>query len=454
MHHNNLSSLTHLESYISEVLAQRTARGKRGWQEILHAHPADIADLAENISLRSAHRLFKKLPLEIFTRTFEQLTHLGQVAVIEKVSGETAEHLLRSLSSDDAVDLFEHMDDERAKHYLKLMQKKQRMRIASLLSFEHDSAGGIMNNDVLTLHNDWTVKKCVSLMQRLKPHIELRLRIYVTDNDNVLLGHITLDQLILSKPDTQLSKILKKNDLSLNAHTDQETAINKMRHYDLQTAPVVDEHNHFLGVIMPDDVMEVLEEEASEDVYKMSGVGHVEHSYFETPMMVMLYERSKWLIGLLLFQSVSSIIMKRFDTMLAEHVIISLFLTMLIGTGGNAGNQSATLVIRGLATGEISRSKRIKLFFREFGLGFFIAATLSCISFLRVYYMHGHLLAAFAISFSLFCIVLSSVMLGTLIPLLLDRFGIDPAHSAAPFLSTLMDIIGILIYCSICSYML
>jgi len=454
MHHQTISSLSHLEPYIKEILAHRTARGKKGWETILHAHPSDIADLAENIATSYRKKLFKKLPIEIFTRVFDQLSHLLQVASIEDVSQDTAEHLLRALSSDDVVDLLEHMDDERAKHYLKLMQKKQRTRIANLLTFEHDSAGGIMNSDLLTLHSDWTVKKCISLLQRLKPQTEVRYCLYVTDSKNILLGHITLDQLVLSKPDTLLHKILKKNDVLIKANEDQETAIQKMMHYDVQSAPVVDEHQHFLGVIMPDDVVEVLEEEASEDVYKMSGVGHVEHTYFETPMMVMLYERSKWLIGLLLFQSVSSIIMKRFDAMLTEHVIISLFLTMLIGTGGNAGNQSATLVIRGLATGEIGRSKRVKLFLREFGLGLMIATTLSFISFLRVYYMHGAIIAAAAISLSLFCIVLASMILGTLIPLALDRLGIDPAHSAAPFLATLMDIIGILIYCSICSYML
>lgn len=447
-------ALTHLEYIIDQVLSERTKAGKAGWHELCRAHPSDIASLVENISEHYYKRLFAKLPLDAATATFERLETSVQVTVLDKLTIEQIEHTFRYMDADDLTDLLEYVSDDDAKTYLKLLQKKQRTHIINLLSFDSKSAGGIMNSEVFTLTNDLTVKNSIGLLRRITAHQEIRYRIYVTDHDNQLVGYLTIDQLILNKPETPIRNLLDPIEVAISAHEDQEEAVNKMTHYGLLSAPVVDDHNHFLGVISGDDAMEVLEEETSEDVYMMSGVGHVEHSYFETPLPKMIFERSKWLIGLLLFQSVSSFIMKRYDQMLSDHVIISLFLTMLIGTGGNAGNQSATLVIRGLATGEIGRSKRFALLLREFGMSILIASMLSAVSFARVWTMHSNLPAALAISASLFFIVMTSMMLGTLIPLTLNRLGVDPAHSAAPFLSTLMDIIGILIYCSICSWLL
>jgi len=227
-----------------------------------------------------------------------------------------------------------------------------------------------------------------------------------------------------------------------------------MTHYKSYSVPVVDTKNRFVGVILADDLIEIIEDEAQEEAYRISGVGDVSESYFETSTWHLVYERSKWLITLLLLQSFSPYIMSKFDAMLSQHVIISLFLTMLIGTGGNAGNQSSTLVIRGLATGEIPASKAVSLIIRELFIGFVIAGILSVVSFARVFITYNDVTSATAISISLFTIVVASILLGTLIPLILNRLKIDPAHSAAPFLSTLMDILGISIYCTICYYML
>ena len=455
MHKKHLSSLLTITPYINEVCTRSTPGGAKGWQLITQSHPSDIADLIEALGIRAQKKLVKKFSLPLLAKTFEQLTHLTQVDIIKMLPDDTAADVLKHMHADEVVDVFEHLDDDSVKHYLKLLQKKQRSQILSLLTFDPKSAGGIMTSDVLTLHSDMTVKKSIGLLQRARPNeVEIRYRVYVADNDNRLVGHITLDTLVTNKPETPLSKLIKKNEVVISAHEDQEEAVHKMAHYDVSSVPVVDDDGHFLGVIMSTDAFEVIEEEASEDVYKMSGVGHVEHTYFETPLFQMFYERGKWLVPLLLFQSVSGQIMSRFDGMLAEHVVIAFFLTMLIGTGGNAGNQSATLVIRGLATGEINRQQGLLVLMREFAIGLMIAASLALISWGRVMVTNGNTVIATAISLSLFLIVLASMVLATLIPLALERLGIDPAHSAAPFLATLMDIIGIIIYCSICSYML
>jgi len=448
------SSLLSLESFIDEVLEQSSGRGVWGWAKVCGAHPSDVADFLEHLPRSKQLQLFIKLPVDLSTRVFTRLFRVTQADVLLQLNTDQAGHLLKGMHADLLVDLFEELDDAQVEHFLKLLQKKQRSRIVNLLGFDPKSAGGIMNSDVFTLHSDLTVKNSISILQRISPQLEVRYRVYVTDKDNLLVGHITLDQLVINKPEMLVSSFMGTNELIINAYEDQEEVVKKMNHYGVLSVPVVDTYGHFLGIISGDDVVSVMEEEASEDVYRMSGVGHVERSYFETPTSMMFFERSKWLVGLLLLQSVSSVIMRHYETMLAQNVILTLFLTMLIGTGGNAGNQSATLVIRGLATGEIGQKKRFIVFLRECMLGLFIATLLSVISFGRVWIMHGDLGAAFVISVSLFAIVCVSMLLGTLIPLTLHHFKIDPAHSAAPFLATLMDIIGILLYCSVCKFLI
>jgi magnesium transporter len=451
---NQLVSLISLEPIIDQVIDQSSARGVEGWTRLCAAHPSDIADLIEYIARPQQLALFIKLPSDIGLRVFGRFERMTQADLLLRLNNDQAAYLLKNMHSDALVDLFEELEDDQVEHFLKLLQSKQRSRIVSLLSFDPKSAGGIMNSDVFTLQNDLTVKSCINILQRLSPQQEVRYRVYVTDKDNVLVGHITLDKLVLNKPETPINTLLNKNEIVINVYEDQEEAVRKMTHYGVLSSPVVDAYNHFLGVISGDDVVNVIEEEASEDVYRMSGVGHVERSYFETSMSMMFFERSKWLVGLLLLQSVSSMIMKQFNEVLAQNVILTFFLMMLMGTGGNAGNQSATLVIRGLATGEIGRKKHMLVFLRESMLSIFIAGLLGTISFARVWLMHGDLAAAFAISVSLICIVCTSMLLGTLIPLTLHHFKIDPAHSAAPFLATLMDVVGTLLYCTICSWLL
>jgi Mg2+ transporter (mgtE) len=311
-----------------------------------------------------------------------------------------------------------------------------------------------MNSDVLTLERDFTVKKSVAVLQHIKIPKETLRRIYVTSKENFLVGYINLEDLIINAPETPLARLVRENELIININQDQEDVARQMHHYDLLSAPVVDEHGYFLGVITAADIVEIVEEEASEDVYKMSGLSPVVHSYFQTSFSNLLWQRSLWLGGLLLLQSVSGFVLSKYQTLMQGHIFLSFFYTMLIGTGGNAGNQSATLVIRGLATGEISRQNAIRVLVREFSMSIAIAALLFIITFARVYFIYPSVISAAAISLSLFLIINMSMIIGTFIPFLLERLNLDPAHSAAPFLATLMDIIGIFIYCVVCNRIL
>jgi magnesium transporter len=447
--------LLQIENNIDAVIADDTALGVDLWQLLVQQHPADVATLVERLSEEQQLGILKKLPKELAINTFKYLESLLQAVLLIELDTDQATSILNKMPADELTDLFDHLSDEDLEKYLKLLQKKERNRIISLLNFNPRSAGGRMNSDVISLQKDFTVKKCIDLLQRLGPQKDVMERIYITNKDHVLVGHITLDKLVLTRPETFLSQIIQKNELIVYVDEDQEDVADQMHHYGLSSVPVVDKQNHFLGVITAQDVVEIIKEEESEDVYKMSGLASsVSHGYFSTSVWRLIWHRSVWLISLMLFQSVSGMIMGTYNSLIQNHVIISFFLTMLIGTGGNAGNQSATLVIRGLINNEISRDNAAKVLWREFRVGLAIASLLVVFGFFRVYYFYRDVASALAINISLFFIVITSMIVGAMIPIILERFNLDPAHSAAPFLTTLMDIVGVLICCFICSKIL
>lgn len=443
-----------IEDNIQSVIKEDTTQGQILWKKILHQHHADIAELITKLDKAKQKQLFNKLPRVIATKVFQELPEPIQALLLKTIEIDEIAVLFQKMSSDQLTDLFEHVSDKNLKKYLKLIQRKQRNKIISLLHLNPESAGRIMNSDVLTLQRDFTVKKSISLLQRVDLPKETLRRIYVTNRDNILVGYINLEDLVINKAETPLTHIIQKNELLISVLEDQEEVAHQMQHYGLLSAPVVDEESHFLGVITADDIVDIVEEEASEDVYKMSGLTPVEHSYFQTPFRSLFFQRSIWLGSLLLLQSVSPFILSRYEALIQSHVFLSFFYTMLIGTGGNAGNQSATYVIRGLATGEISRKNAMRVLMREFGMSLVLAVMLFGITFARTYATHADVTSAFAISLSLVLIINMSMILGTFIPFMLERLNIDPAHSAAPFLATLMDILGIFIYCAVCSRIL
>lgn len=443
--------LFQIENNIDVVISEETVLGKDLWLILMAQHYADVAMLVGKLEEPHQVALFKKLPRDLSIKVFRKLPQQQQAVLLLALELDQAAIVLKNMPADELTDLFDYLSDDDLEKYLKLLQSKQRNQILSLLSFNPRSAGGRMNSDMITLQKEFTVRRSVELLQRLSHTKTVMQRMYVTNKDDVLVGYVTLDKLVLSKPETLIAHIMGYNELVVSVDEDQEEVANQMHHYSLLYAPVVDKHNHFLGVITADDVFEIIREEGSEDVYKMFGLIPVDQGYFAAPIWRFVWQRGIWLVGLLVLQSLSGLILASYNDMISKYTIIAVFLTMLIGTGGNAGNQSAIVVIRGLTTREVSRRNAYKVLIREMLIGFFMALVLVIVAFARVYWSYRDLLSAFVISISLFLVVMTSVSLGALIPILFERFDIDPAHTAAPFLATIMDILGVLIYCFVCS---
>lgn len=445
---NSRNILEEVRDNIDTVIKQDSELGKVLWREFLTIHPADIARFFSDIDRQTFKQLFLNLPKTLKLEVFEELSDTMKVYALSFMSDQDRADALNVLPADELTDTFDLLSDEELKSYLSLLHRKARERVFSLMKFDPESAGGIMDTEVLTLTEDFTVEKSIKLLQRLRLSRDIYQQIYVTNRDYQLVGYIRLEDLVLQSPKTRISEFMRKNELVAQAQEDQEAIAKKMVHYGLMTVPVVGDNNQFLGVIPSETLVDIIVEEAGEDVQKMSALAPLKYPYFETSFFRFLYERSYILVALLLAQSFSTTIMRAYESTL-QFGFLLYFTTMLISTGGNTSSQTSAIAIQGMASGEIRPSNMFRFLRREMLMALVLALILGVTSFIRAYLTAHNVLESFAISFSLSVIVLVSVIIGGCVPLLLKRLNIDPAFSAGPFLATLMDILGILIYCFI-----
>lgn len=450
---NREKLFTEIKENIDMVLSKKPGVGESLWKTFTDLHPADISDFMGELPREQAKLLFATLPKEIKMDTFEEFSYFMQGIVLEGMSDQEKIDAFHTLPADELADLFDNLSDEELKKYLALLQKDVREQVLSLLQFEPDSAGGIMTTEVITLVKEFTVKQAINLLQRLQPKQEVHQNIYVVDKEHNLLGHIRLESLVLHKPDERIESFMRSNELVVRANEDQEYVAKEMVHYGLTTAPVVSSNNKFLGVISTEDLVDVIMEEATEDVQRMASLPPMKYPYFDIPFFRILFLRSYVLIALLIAESFSGTLLRYYDNVV-KFGILGSFLPMLISAGGNSGSQTSAVVIQGLASGEIAFSNMFRLLWRELYVSLLSASLLGVISFIRAYWVGGSLIECIAISSSLGLIVLISSILGTIIPFILRRFNIDPAFSAGPFLATLMDILGIVIYCRVSNFLL
>lgn len=439
---------------IIDVITRSSELGQELWNELTqNTHPADIAQFLSNLYKDEAFELYATFDDELKISVFEYFSDNMKVAILPALSDKDKLVVLEHLPAHDLVDFFDRLDDEEVKNLFKLMQKKDRRNVIELMKFGPDSAGGIMETDVISFHQDLTVEKAIQILQKIQPKKEIHQEIYVTDRDNKLVGHIKLEDLVLKSPKTVLHDILRENDFIAYAEQDQEEVAQKMVHYHLMNIPVITKENQFLGVIPSDTLVDVIEEEASEDVYRMSAMTPIKHTYFETPFFRLLWERSFILVALLLLESLSTTILESFDSTLAGFYLTA-FITMIVSAGGNTSSQTSALAIQGLSSGEINFANMSKFLKREFLMSLAISSALGVTAFLRVYFIRHEIWTSLAVAVSLSSIVTLSVILGSILPIILKRFKIDPAFSAGPFLATIMDIFGSLIFCYIAKLIL
>jgi len=433
---------------IETVIMHDSPLGQSLWKALLVVHPADIAQFLTELSSDHRTRLFLKLPRDLKLEVFEELSDIMKVRVLGYMNESDLVDALNILTADELTDLFDLLSDEELKKYLNLLHQKARQEVIALLKFHPESAGGIMDTHILSLMDDFTVEKSIKILQRLRPRRDIHQQIYVTDRWHKLVGHIFLEDLVLESPSKRISEFMRGNELVAQADEDREVIARQMVHYGLMTIPVVGKDNYFLGVIPSETLVDVIVEEATEDVQKMSALAPMKHSYFETSFWRMLYERSFILIPLLLVESFTRVILNSYEAY--TSIFLLSFIPMLISTGGNTSNQTSTLVIQGMAAGDIRSDNKYKFLRKELCMAFMLSMILGASAFIRVYFlMSCSFMQSITIALTLFTTILVSMGLASMLPFLLKRLNIDPAFSAGPFLATLMDILGVFILCQL-----
>lgn len=438
--------LYEIQDNIDEVIAHESTLGKNLWRKLLEIHPVDIAYLLKSLNKSHIKVLYKALPKHVQLDLFHELQDNLKVYVLSFLDDQEQVEAFQTLSTDDLTDLFDIFSDEELKRYLDSLNKRVREKIIKMLKFEPESAAGIMDTDVITLMEDFTVEKSIHIMQRLRPSRDVHRQIFVVNKEHRLIGYVYLEDLVFHKPNARISSFMHKNELIAYAQEDREKIARKMVHYGVTTVPVIGDDDIFLGVIAGDTLMNTLVEEATEDVHKMAAVTPLKRPYFEIPFFQSLYERSYILVILLLAGSISTTIMRMYESTLTE--VLLFFVPMLTSVGGNTSNQTSAVAIRGMVSGEFDESNMKYFLRREFVMASFLAFILGVTAFIRVYFTNFIIWDSIVISFTLAIIVLVSVTLGSAMPFMLKRLNIDPAFSAGPFLATIMDILGILIYCT------
>ncbi|MCA8991412.1 MAG: magnesium transporter [Planctomycetaceae bacterium] len=410
---------------VAEILEDMSP--ERAWDVFRHASPATQAEL-----------------LSFFPLSF-------QMRLVEIIDRASLSKIIEEMPADDRVDLLGEMDADHFEAIMPLIAQAERAEIRKLLSYPEESAGSIMTTEYASLPAGIKVREALDKLRVQAPSRETIYYIYITDEERHLMGFLSLRKLIQAKPDTELAKLMDRDVIYVRVTDDQEDVANEIRRYDFIAIPVVDEQNRLVGIVTHDDAADVLADEATEDAHLAAGVQPLDESYIDTPFFVLAQKRALWLVVLLGAASATAQVLGWLESD-GSHAWMVLFLPMVLASGGNAGSQSATLVIRALATEEVEgmvgwiawREARIGAC-----LGFILATLAGCVSFL----MRGPW-EAVVVASTVFSVVMFGTVVGAMLPLALKRFNQDPAIMSNPMIAALSDLMGVLIYYTAAAWLL
>ena len=424
-------------------------------KRLLPLHPKDIAELISNLPT-PAYKLFvfRLVPYDKATDVFECLSPEEEEDMLKTLSSREIREILNEMSPDDRTELFEEMPAELVKKFINLLSPEERRVAVEILNYPPDCVGRLLTPDFVQLYEDMTAESALAHIKKVGIKKETVYHSYVLGKDKKLIGIVSLKKLVLADSDVKISEIMFKDVIKVTAVTDQEKAANLFKHYDLIVLPVVDNNDILLGIVTFDDLVDVLEEEATEDFEKIAAVLPVEKPYIEASFFELIWKRSFWLIVLVIFSSVSSLVMKSYSGVIQQWMALTFFLPVLIATGGNAGMQSAMMIVRGLTVGDIGMKDFFKVVFREAVLGFSIGIILAIVGLVRVLVQEGDGLLSISVGVAIGFTVMFAAIIGAALPIIFRKLRLDPALMSGPLITTIVDIAGIFIYFQIALFML
>ena len=353
------------------------------------------------------------------------------------------------MSPDDRAKMFDELPAKVVRRLLSQLSPKERQATAILLGYKESTAGRIMTPEYISLKENLTVSQTLERIRSLSNASEVVYYLYVTDSSRQLTGIVSLRDLVIATPDTTLAEIMTRDVVFVHTDTDREEVARTIQRYDIVAVPVVDSEERLVGVVTVDDVIDIIEQEATEDIYALGGVQADENSYFQTNLLTVARRRVVWLFVLLLTNTVTGAIIRSQESLLQEVVILAAFIPLLTGTGGNVGAQSSTVVIRGLNTEEIQSMGAGKVVFREAAAGILLGLILGIMATVWAYFLQGSMQVAISVGISLVAIALLASVAGSALPFLFRSLSLDPALMSAPFITTAVDVLGVLIYFNI-----
>ncbi|KIH77901.1 magnesium transporter [Geoalkalibacter ferrihydriticus] len=408
-------------------------------------HPADIAHLFRYLDLKEQRILFNLLEdAETSAYVLSELDHAVGALLLEQIDKETITEVLQEMPYDDAVDIIRNMPEELAEEILNIMQDEDSTEIEQLLQYDEDTAGGIMATEIFSLREDMRVREAIEALQQAQD-AEMVFYVYVTDDYGHLVGVLSLRQLLTVAPDTHLKDIMTRDVIRVATDTDQEEVAHLVARYNILAIPVVDEHNKLMGIVTVDDVIDVLREEATDDIFKMAGTREEELLYgFQAFKIARL--RLPWLITNLFGGVITGYLMWMFKATLEQIIALVTFVPVITGMGGNVGGQSATIVVRGFATGRIDFGTLRQVFFKELRVGVIMGAVCGLVVGVVALIWHGNPYLGLVVGLAMVSAMSVAASTGVLAPSFFKKIGVDPAIASSPFVQTANDITGILIY--------
>ncbi|EGQ1456177.1 magnesium transporter [Staphylococcus aureus H47224] len=414
--------------------------------EFLALHTYEQSEYFEDTTDENRQKIFQYLSPEEVANFFDQLDIDDDEyeLLFDKMNATYASYILEEMSYDNAVDILNELTKPKVASLLTLMNKDDANEIKALLHYDEDTAGGIMTTEYLSLKAHTPVKEALLLVKAQAPDAETIYVIFVVDDDGKLVGVLSLRDLIVAENDAYIEDIMNERVISVNVADDQEDVAQVMRDYDFMAVPVIDYQEHLLGIITIDDILDVMDEEASEDYSRLAGVSDIDST--NDSIIKTALKRLPWLIILTFLGMITATILGRFEKTLENVALLAAFIPIISGMSGNSGTQSLAVSVRNITTGEINEQSKFRIALREAGSGVLSGVVCSTILFTIIVAIYHQPLLALIVAGSLTCAMTVGTFVGSMIPLLMNKLNIDPAVASGPFITTINDIISMLIY--------
>ena len=419
-------------------------------------HPADVADILDELPGDDALTIFDLLSDEVASEVLDETGSLVRAELVEKVDDERLADLLDELPMDDAAEFLDDLPDETATRLLELMEPEEAQDVREILSYEDETAGRLMTRDVASLRRMWTAGEAIEYLRSLvlTEEAETVHYLYVVDRAQRLIGVVPIRQLLLAQPDVTIESIMIPETITIEDSADQEELAELVSKYDFVAIPVVDKDGRLQGVVTVDDVLDIVEEEATEDIQRLGGSEPLAQPYFSVSILQVVGKRLVWLLPLFIASIATDAIVRNYDWLTTIFISLTIFFPVVIGTAGNAGSQTVATIIRGIALGEIRLADLGRSLGREATVGLILGLVLGAAGFARALLLKSDVRIALVLALTLPMVVVWANVVATLVPLIAERLKIDPAVVSTPMITTIVDATGMLIYLSLAALIL